>query len=174
MTSATERCGSETETSASLPLEFEAFFLTNQLRMLKYAVSSGLDRSTAEEAVSDAFVALYTRWDHVLTLTNPVAYLYATVRHSVIDHFRRQRREQLLRARTEETAESEPIEEPDHSRIELLQLIDRLPLRQREIVTLLVAGLDYQEIADMLAIKLSTVRVHLHAARRRLAALLAE
>ncbi|WP_327683400.1 RNA polymerase sigma factor [Kitasatospora sp. NBC_00458] len=173
MIRATESSGSEAGTPVSLPLEFEAFYMENLRRALVYAVQRGLDLPSAEEVVSDAFLALYRRWDHVMTLANPAGYLFTTVRNAAINHFRRRQWEvpHDLQAGGKRVG-PDIVEEPDHSRMEILQLIDQLPSRQAEIMRLIAAGIEYREIAQILILKESTVRVHVRAARMNLQRLL--
>jgi RNA polymerase sigma-70 factor (ECF subfamily) len=111
-------------------------------------------------------------------LTNVGAFrtwLFRTTRHRAIDHLRRQRRESELlldlRAADAVPAPEGAEEWEDHPSIE--QLLDRLPILQREVILLRHRdGLSYGEIALIVGCSLGTVRSRLHYAKARLKSLL--
>ena len=51
---------------------------------------------------------------------------------------------------------------------QVMEIIGGLPAKQRQCLQLRFAGYDYSKIAELLRLSQSTVRVHVHAARKRL------
>jgi RNA polymerase sigma factor (sigma-70 family) len=116
----------------------------------------------------EAFVRALVRWR---ALDDPVAYLFTTA-------FRHQRRR---RARTSRGRDLERLSEAKVAvaiddtvvmRHAVRDVLDRLTRRQRECAVLsLYLGFTTEEVADLLGVRPSTVRVHLHAARTSLASM---
>lgn len=66
---------------------FEEFFRSEQAKLLRAYVVTG-DRYLAEEAMQDAFAALWERWEQVPGLEYPSGYLYRTALNRVRRHHR--------------------------------------------------------------------------------------
>jgi RNA polymerase sigma-70 factor (ECF subfamily) len=126
-------------------------------------------RGAAEEVAQEAFVRLLVRWRSV---DDPAAYLYRTA-------FRHQRRRRIRASRGRDLeqqaappAATTTMEDAVVARQAVESVLDRLTRRQRECAVLsLYLGFTTEEVADLLHIRASTVRVHLHAARTYLSAL---
>jgi RNA polymerase sigma factor (sigma-70 family) len=110
------------------------------------------DEGAAEDAVADAFARSWHRLDDVDV---PIAYVRRAVINACRDEVRRRERS---RRRDERAAVGEQVE-LDLAQLELLDVLARLPLRQRAAVVLRhVVGLDDVEIAKALGCRPATVR----------------
>jgi RNA polymerase sigma factor (sigma-70 family) len=125
--------------------------------------------SMAEDVLSDAMLRVFASpsWKAV---KNKRAYLHRAVLNEALQARRsidrRLRREQLAAGRP-------PSESSFADRLELLDALRRLSMRQRAVVYLTYwIGLDASEIARALDISLRTVERELSASRRRLEVLL--
>jgi RNA polymerase sigma factor (sigma-70 family) len=109
-----------------------------------------VDADIAAEIAHDAFLGLAPRFE---TVRNPRAYL----RVSIVNGCRRHRRRDARRHRSQAlAAEPEAVSEPAR---EILDLVDRLPERQRAVLVLrYVEGLSEAEIADALGCRPGTVK----------------
>lgn len=119
----------------------------------------------AEDLLQDTFVRAFGNFDRLRACVSPRAYLFGIARHVGLD---------ALRGRT---APEELFEEPatlatppEDPRLERLRAaIAALPDAQRETLLLkLQQELSYEEIAEVLAIPVGTVRSRLHHAVRQL------
>ncbi|MFJ3975913.1 sigma-70 family RNA polymerase sigma factor [Streptomyces sp. NPDC090021] len=132
--------------------------------------------SLAEDLCSDVFVHAFRRLNTFTWQGRDFgAWLVAIARNLVADHFRspRFRRE----VTTGEILDSNEIERsPEDIVIEsfrnsaLTDALNRLPCRMRQVTWLWALGTPTARIAQQMRISPSTVRVHLHQARQRLAA----
>jgi len=142
--------------------------------LLRFARSSVGDTAAAEDLVQEAFVRV---WDRRATLdtTQPIrAYLYRTVRNLALNRLRDHRtRERLLNDATitDTAAVPRPMIAPDdrlagrEMGAELTRLVDALPPRQREALTLSrLQGLSHDEVAQVMGCAPRTVNNHLVAA----------
>jgi RNA polymerase sigma-70 factor (family 1) len=143
-------------------------------QLLRFAHALVRDAATAEDLVQEAFVRT---WDHRNTFVSgqPLrAYLYRTVRNLSLNHLRDdQTRQRLLDDVTiaDSGAMPRPMLGPsDHVAAlelsaELARLIDTLPPRQREALTLSrIEGLSHDEVAAVMGCAPRTVNNHLVAA----------
>ena len=127
------------------------------------------DQGWAQEISQDAFMQLYVHWSKVSRYERPEAW----VRRVAIRMAVRQRSRDRLRAVLERTTLEDPT--PAIDGIDLEQAMANLPVMQRAVVVLYYfEDRPTNEIAEILGMSQSTVRVHLSRARRRLAELLRE
>jgi RNA polymerase sigma-70 factor (ECF subfamily) len=112
----------------------------------------------AEDLLQDTFVRALKRIDRLQTSVSPRAYLFGIARHVCIDALRR------LRALEELPANAPAMTQTTDERLEpMRQAISALPEKQRDPLLLkLQQELSYEEIAEVLAIPVGTVRSRLH------------
>ena len=131
-------------------------------------------RSVAEELAQDAFVAAFRHWDRVSGYDDPAAWVRRVAVNLATSWLRRRTRELRALTRLASRREDEPGGRADNDD-EFWRAVRALPRRQAQCVAL--RYLDDQstdEIAAVLGIAVTTVRVHLHAARVALAVSLGE
>ncbi|MFF7205342.1 sigma-70 family RNA polymerase sigma factor [Streptomyces sp. NPDC008141] len=141
-------------------------------RYVYYRVGS---KATAEDLTSDTFVQALARLDSFIWKGRDFgAWLVTIARNRVADHFKSSRFR--LEVTTGEMLDAREVERsPEDLVIEsfgnstLLEALNRLPDRMRETTWLWALGTPTAVIARRLSITPSTVRVHLHQARQRLA-----
>jgi RNA polymerase sigma factor (sigma-70 family) len=142
-------------------VEFAEFYERARDDCLRIVLLSAGDRQLAEDLVADAFTRAWMSWRKVRELQAPQGWVVRTALNARVSWWRRHRREVALG--------SHDIAIPaDHDQAlagELLAALRRLPLRQREVVTLrLLLDLDTETTAKVLAIAPGTVGSHLHRA----------
>ncbi len=147
------------------------------------------DQTEAEDLVQEAYARAFRSWRSYQPGTNLRAWLLRIVHNLAIDQARRRRR----------APEQEPLEADDYylySRLEqgagaeappterlierlsqgpILASLAELPQNFRDVVVYVdLAGLSYQEAADVLGIPIGTVMSRLHRGRRMIKTRLAE
>ncbi len=131
------------------------------------------DRQRAEEITQDAFVQLLRHWDKVRDYDSPQAWVRRVAIRLAVRDVRRERTRTRL-TRREATLASTETPRTGLDR-DLLAAIQSLPPQQRSVVVLFYyEDRPMDEIAEIVGCSPSTGWVHLHKARRRLGALLAE
>lgn len=153
--------------------EFTAFFRAEFARVLRTVCLVVGDRGRAEEITQDAFVQLLDHWDAVSGYERPEAWVRRVAIRMAGRAARRERMVRILESgpfgRGESTAE---MPEGDS---DVAAAVRRLPAGQRTAVVLFYfEDRPVAEVAQLLGCSPATARVHLHRARRRLAALLGE
>ncbi len=131
------------------------------------------DRGAAEEVAQDAFTELFRDWSRLRDFDRPDLW----VRRVAIRKAQREASRRTRRAVLEQAAAAAPVAEdgvqlPDP---DLIAAIRALPVQQRAVVVLFyLEDRPMAEVADLVGCSTSTGFVHLHQARRRLAATLSE
>ena len=149
----------------------EALFAEHGQAVRAYALRR-IDRSTADDIVSDVFVVAFRRLEEIPDDALP--WLLATARRVLANHRRSARRREAVTAELSVLHVSrwyeEIVGEP-----ELLSALARLRERDREVL-LLVAweDLDPASAAAALGCSRATFAVRLHRARRRIAIAIAQ
>ena len=129
--------------------------------LVLYARQWSRSPSDADDIVQEAFVRF---WPKRANAAEPVAYLYACVRNSAMDHLsarkRRETRELFETDQTDPVGGSQMLE-TDMEQQETQQAVEKamstLPLEQREVLVMKIWGdLSFREIGKTLDIPLST------------------
>jgi RNA polymerase sigma-70 factor (ECF subfamily) len=154
-------------------LDFDDFYAREYGRIVALAFALTGDRGAAEDAAQDAFLAAHLDWDRIAGYDRPGAW----VRRVVLNRAKTRsvRRDRESRALTRFAAASpEAVEDRIDDADAFWSAVRTLPAQQRQCVVLhYLDDLDAAEIGAVLELAPSTVRVHLHRARARLAELLA-
>jgi RNA polymerase sigma factor (sigma-70 family) len=132
---------------------------------------AGLDDQAAEDAVQETLVRLWLEVRSGTDVLDPPAWSFRTVYRIAMDQHRVRRR---LREIVERLGRQPPPPAPDMvQQLTIWSLVDRLPLRQRQVVYLRYrADMTFEEIALVMAITPSGARAHsakANASLRRLA-----
>ena len=123
----------------------------------------------AEDIAQEAFMQLLVHWRKVSKYERPDAWVRRVAVRLAMRSTKREQMRSLVERR------SRPAELPQPIDVDLANAIEQLPPRQRAAVVLFYfEDRPMQEIADILGCSVSTGWVHLHKARKRLAALLGE
>lgn len=133
--------------------EFDAYVAARSRRLLGVATML-VGRHDAEDALQDALISLYRRWDRVLTADNPDAYVHRSLVNASLQLLRRRRRIEL--------PQGFDVAGPDDAvseRQAMLQALASLPPRQRAVLVLsFYEDLDEGEIAAAMSCSRGTVK----------------
>jgi RNA polymerase sigma-70 factor, ECF subfamily len=117
------------------------------------------DRSLAEELAQDVFLELHRSWGSIKSPAHLVSWLRRVTTHRAIDHVRK--RKARPETPLEETAEPTVLERLHDSFLSryLERMVASLPPPQRMLLILRYQeDMDWEEIAEMLNIKVSTAK----------------
>lgn len=134
------------------PTSFETFMKETEPRVRR-ALISGFGSRLGREATLDAFEYGWEHWDRISGYSNPAGYIYRTGVRAAL----KARRKEARRAGFETGGPAREVwAEP-----KLDGSLDRLSDSQRSCVVL-VHGFEwtYQEVADLLGVRRSTVQRH--------------
>lgn len=147
---------------------FEAFFARHRSIVFRTAYGLTGDRGLAEEVLQDTFTRAYQRRADLLSDVSPVPWLHRVALNLCYSRLGRRR----LDARSiDESAAvlrdgaSEPAERAEQAELRMIvrQGIAALPERQRGVLVLYyLHRMSLQETADVLGIRLGTVKSRLH------------
>ncbi len=132
-------------------------------------------RSAAEDVVQEAFIRF---WRSRHRVEEPVAYLFATVKHCALDwqrdRSRRSRREEVAARPEREPLFASPLEQ-DERRAAIDAALGELPESQREVLVMKIWGeLSFPQIAEALRISANTAASRYRYALAKLREQLAE
>jgi len=149
---------------------FEGFYREHLARIVRACALVTLDRSLAEDLAAEAFARLWSHWGRIRSEDHAGGYVFKTAMRLASREVRRRGR----RAATDPPG-SHTMDEVGAAltRRDVSEALAALPLRQRQAVVLRDwAGFDTVDVARMLGMRESTVRVHLSRARTHLRAAL--
>jgi RNA polymerase sigma-70 factor (sigma-E family) len=133
--------------------QFDAYVAARSRRLLGVATML-VGRHDAEDALQEAFISLYRRWDRVIAADNPDAYVRRSLVNASLQLLRRRRRVELppgLDVLGPDDAVSE--------RHSMLQVLAGLPPRQRAVLVLsFYEDLDEGDIALVMGCSRGTVK----------------
>jgi RNA polymerase sigma-70 factor, ECF subfamily len=151
---------------------FEQLFTSHYAALVRYALRR-VGSDGAQEIVAETFVVAWRRLDDVPE--NALPWLYATARRVMANELRRRSREQRLGRRLESMG---VVVAPDHAdavteQLRIRAALAQLGLRDQEVLRLAEwERLGTADAAAVMGCSQSALKVRLHRARRRLAAVL--
>ncbi|MDP9068277.1 MAG: SigE family RNA polymerase sigma factor [Actinomycetota bacterium] len=149
--------------------EYSWFFRGEYQSVLRTAFLIVGDRESARDVTQEAFIRLFRYWKKVSTYDRPDAWVRHVAVRLAIQLVRRRRLHDLL------TPAPESTHIVDSVIWEVQEAVKELPPTQRAAVALFYfEDRPSAEIARILDCSESTVRVHLHKARKKLATVLKE
>ncbi|MFC7479976.1 sigma-70 family RNA polymerase sigma factor [Luedemannella flava] len=131
--------------------------------LLRFAMVVACDAHLAEDVVQDVLVRAHGRWQRIVAMEHPEAYLKRMVVNECLRSRRRTRRTVPL---THDSLDAASPHLPDHAgaygvRDDLVRRIASLPPKQRAVVALrYYDGRTDAEIAEYLGCREGTVRAH--------------
>jgi|SRR5579872_6295032 len=135
--------------------------------LLRYARRIVGDEEHARDIVQETFLKLW-RIDRATLDGHLVEWLYTVCRNQAVDVRRKEQRMQILAEETlarHENADPSPqiLAERRDSAAQVLELVDRLPANQQEVIRLkFQGGLSYLEISRVTGMTVSHVGVLIH------------
>ncbi len=148
-------------------LTFESFMSAEYSSVLAFARAVTGGWSEAEDVTQEAFLAAYQQWVEVGDYERPGAFVRRVVANKSVSRFRRRTREA---AAIERLSPASPGE-PDVADPQFWAAVTALPPQQRHVVALYyLEDRPVLEVAEILGRAEGTVKAHLAAARRNLAA----
>lgn len=156
-------------------MTFETWYRTEHARLVSSMAVVCRDPALAAEAVDEAFVRAYERWNRVGLMASPTGWTYRTALNCLRRRQRRAGHEaRLFRRAAHQSNDGGCAPPPDWSS-EVWDAVSRLPVRERTAIALrYVSDLSTADIAEAMGIASGTVGSTLHAARRNLAAVLGD
>lgn len=144
-------------------MTFEEFYRERWTDAVRLAFVITGEAASAEDIAQDALSRVATRF---ATLDAPWPYTRAAIVNTSRSHHRRLRRE-AVRNRSASTPE---LDASDRTAFELLDIVDKLPFRQKTVIVLrYYEDLSEREIADVLGCRPGTVKSLASRALARLA-----
>ena len=142
--------------------EYVAFFRLVLPRAVMAARRITASRAAAEDAASEALAKAYLHWPRVRALPYREAWVLRVTINEAVGTIRKEsRRERILRRQPAPRVAAGPSVAPP----DLLDHLNRLPRRQREVITLrFYADLSSDEVASALGLSAGSVKAHQHRA----------
>ena len=141
--------------------EFTDFYAAARDDCLRIVMLTVRDRQLAEELVAEAFARAWASWGKVREHPAPTSWVVRTALNLHVSWWRRGRHEVAFDGH-EATAPPQSVPALDDA---LVKAVQRLPARQREVITLRIFfDLDTDTTAKLLGVAPGTVGTHLHRA----------
>ncbi|WP_314614695.1 RNA polymerase sigma factor [Streptomyces stackebrandtii] len=160
-----------------LDAAFETFLRQNQTKFFTIALNRLVDPRDADEALSDAALVMYQKWERIQAHPKPIAMATQILNHKIIDYYRVQARhagrEQFLAEQPDITYLDEM---GDQDRLDrALEALRKISPQQAECWEMhKLIGESYNEIAERLGISYTAAKTAASRGQKKLKALLAE
>ncbi|MEV8506618.1 SigE family RNA polymerase sigma factor [Actinoplanes sp. NPDC051475] len=152
--------------------EFDAFYAGSSRRVLGQVYAMTGNRAEAEDAVAEAYLKAWDRWETVRDADSPEAWVRRVASRNAVSAWRKA--VNRIRAHHREAVDQE-IEGlgPDH--VALVYALRQIPADQRRVIVLHhLVGLSVGEIAAEVGAPTGTVKARLARGRRAMAAHLSD
>ncbi|MCU7725077.1 sigma-70 family RNA polymerase sigma factor [Actinoplanes sp. KI2] len=161
----------ERDDGSTPPCTFDDFYRDAQPKLARIARQMFGDMG--EDLVAQAMIKAFLRWPKIQSM-HPGARFNYVKKIMVREGIRHDNRERNFRIRLPQFLSSQstaPVESQVLDKIaaaKALKLTDLLPTRQRIVLVMLLEGHSFEETAQFMNVTQSTVRSHLHQARKNL------
>jgi RNA polymerase sigma-70 factor (ECF subfamily) len=153
--------------------EFDAFYAGSSRRVLGQVYAMTGNRAEAEDAVAEAYLKAWDRWESVRDCDSPEAWVRRVASRHAVSSWRKT--VNRLRAHHRDAGDAELAADlsPDH--VALVHALRQIPADQRRAIVLHhLVGLSVGEIAHEVGSPTGTVKTWLARGRRAMAEHLAE
>lgn len=154
---------------------FDELFVQYRVAMLRRALQYVDHTHDAEDIVSEAWLSLILKLPKLFLMDEKArsSYILRCVQNTAISFLRKRQRD----SRLNEEFSNDPLQQQYRSiDIEIDEgghgLLNRLPNRERQVLELKIKGYSDADIAEVLGIASSSVRVYIHRAYKRAQAVL--
>jgi RNA polymerase sigma-70 factor (sigma-E family) len=145
--------------------DFETFFASHHVGVVRALTLATGDRHRAEELAQDAFTAALRRWRRVATMDRPATWVYVVALNAERKRWRREERRARAAGPDGTPATASDGAAAVEARMTVAAGLAGLPPRQRAAVVLRhLAGLSLRETAEAMGCAEGTVKSTLHAA----------
>lgn len=149
--------------------EFEKFVLNYRTKGESFALNMVHDKGLAQDIVQDSFVKIYVYRDKIDEGLSLKSYFFTIIKHKIIDHMRKTKREMYTSFSIENTFSPEDILLKQEQYHVLNKEINGLKSIYRLVLYLHVyQDLSYKEIAEILGKTEGQVKALLFRARKKL------
>jgi RNA polymerase sigma-70 factor (ECF subfamily) len=146
------------------PSSFDAFYQSEHAALFRSLLLLTGERAEAEDVAHEAFVRVLERWDRVVGMEAPRAYLFKIALNLHRNTLRRKWRK--ARRAVIERGVSEDFSQAAVDRAEVVRVLQGLSPNQREAVVLVdLVGMTSVEAGHALAVNADAVRARVHRAR---------
>ena len=157
------------------PEGFDDFVLVRGRALLRFAYVVSGDAHLAEDLVQEVLARLHRRWDKVVAMQHPEAYVRTSIVRQFVSWRRRLSAREAIRAEVPEPAALAEPQQGVLARDQMWRLLAELPRAQRAVLVLrFYCDLPDGEIAGLLGCGESTVRSQASRAFARMRTMLAD
>jgi RNA polymerase sigma-70 factor (ECF subfamily) len=152
--------------------EFDAFYAGSSRRVLGQVYAMTGNRAEAEDAVAEAYLRAWDRWDQVRDCDSPEAWVRQVASRTAVSSWRKAVNRLTAHRRNASDTELDGLS-PDH--VALVHALRQISADQRRVIVLHhLVGLSVGEIAREVGAPTGTVKARLARGRRAMAAYLSE
>lgn len=160
---------------ASLPADFEVFFTRHKAAFLRTAGSRLRDRRDAEDALMDAAMAMYRKWERILAHANPMALANRILSDTITDFYRRRTKVHAHEQMRAEVPDATYVMElRSHEKLDLaLEELEKTAPQQAACLRYrYLVDLSYEEVAQRLDITAGAAKTNVSLGMKKLCALM--
>jgi RNA polymerase sigma factor (sigma-70 family) len=155
---------------------FAHFYEFNYRKLYSYGLNVGMTEEQIKDAIQELFVKLYTRPELIKDYTKILPFLFQSIKNAFIDYQRYNQKYLTIEQTYDfnfkysiEAGSVEYMEEQEHIKFQIDQIIESLTPRQKEIIYLrFLYHMEYNEISEAMDISEQAARNLTHRAIEKL------
>ena len=147
--------------------KYRKFYEEYKNKLFSYLVYKSGDYEVSQDIMQESFARHFQSYSHEAVISP--ALLYTIARNAFVDHFRQQNKFPITENVIPQASVDEEksfIAKEETSR--MYNALNKLPEQDREILSLVVNGVAYKEIAEIFGLTVANVKVRIHRTRTKL------
>lgn len=130
------------------------------------------DRDQAEDLAQEVFIKIWKNLSGFRGDSSPKTWIYRITVNVCLQHVRQASKNQMISAEKLPDLQEDSTEETNPAIPELYRAIGKLKETDRLIIMMVLEGQDYEDIAQIMGLNPTTLRVKIHRIKKRLENLL--
>lgn len=150
---------------------FKEFYDSNQPALFSFLLSKGLDRTTAEDLIQQAFLIIWEKRGDIDPSRSLRSYLFTSAYNRMLNHFRDKKNTEPDFAYKLESGGKNPEENAIQSEAirQMHTILSVMPERRRSVFEFCyLQGFSHKETADAMGVSVKTIENHMALALKEL------
>jgi len=147
--------------------QYQQFYTDQKDRVFSYLLTRCGDREVAKDITQESFARHLKQYGKVKDALAP-SLLFTIARNALIDYQRQRTKQRTLHVAPVTVIDEEKVFIRKEENLRLLAMLNELADQDREMLSLVVGGMSYQDVGALFSMSIASTKVRIHRSRKKL------